>query len=112
MENITVLIADDHKLIRETWDFLFSNEPGFEVVAVCGNSAEAVESAKVKKPDIVLMDIDMSPFSGIEATKRICIVSPQSKVIAVSMHSHLSYAKGMFLAGAKGYVLKILREKK
>ena len=106
MEKITILIADDHKLIRETWNFLFSNEPGFEVIAVCGNSAEAVESAGLKKPDIILMDIDMTPFSGIEATERIRQESPTSKVIGVSMHSHPTYAKRMFQVGAKGYVTK------
>jgi DNA-binding NarL/FixJ family response regulator len=106
MEKITILIADDHKLIRETWHFLFSNEPGFEVVAVCGNSAEAVESARLMKPDIILMDIDMTPFSGIEATERIRQESPESKVIGVSMHSHPNYAKRMFQVGAKGYVTK------
>ena len=106
MQKITILIADDHKLIRETWNFLFSNEPGFEVIAICGNSAEAVESAREKKPDVIMMDIDMGPFSGIEATERIRKESPGSRVIGVSMHSHPNYAKRMFQVGAKGYVTK------
>jgi DNA-binding NarL/FixJ family response regulator len=64
MEKISVLIADDHKLIRETWSFILNNDPRFTVVAECGDSEQAVEMAKNKKPQIVLMDINMLPISG------------------------------------------------
>jgi DNA-binding NarL/FixJ family response regulator len=106
MEKISVLIADDHKLIRETWSYILNNDPRFEVVAECGDSEQAVEMSKVKRPQIVLMDINMMPISGFEATERIRKVSPMSKVIGVSMHSQPAYAKKMLQIGAKGYVTK------
>ncbi len=106
MEKITVMIADDHKLIRETWSYILSNDDRFEVIAECGDSEHAVEVARDKKPQIVLMDINMMPISGFEATERIRKVSPVSKVIGVSMHSQPAYAKKMLQIGARGYVTK------
>ncbi|MHA4844660.1 response regulator [Flavitalea antarctica] len=106
MEKISVLIADDHKLIRETWSYILNNDSRFEVIAECGDSEQAVEMSRVKRPQIVLMDINMMPISGFEATERIRKVSPMSKVIGVSMHSQPAYAKKMLQIGAKGYVTK------
>ncbi len=106
MEAISILIADDHKLIRDTWSFILNTDTRFRVVAECSNGAEAVEQAKTKRPQIVLMDINMSPVSGLEATKQIRKVSPGSKIIGVSMHSQPAYAKKMLQIGAKGYVTK------
>ncbi|OQP65749.1 hypothetical protein A3860_14210 [Niastella vici] len=106
MEKISVLIADDHKLIRETWSFILNNDPRFNVVAECGDSEQAVEMAKSKKPQIVLMDINMLPISGFEATEKIRKVSPASRIIGISMHSQPAYAKKMLQIGARGYVTK------
>lgn len=106
MEKISILIADDHKLIRETWTFILNSDPRFEVVADCADSEEAVTMALSLKPMIVLMDINMAPMSGFEATEKIRKVSPLSRVIGVSMHSQPAYAKKMLQVGAKGYVTK------
>lgn len=106
MEKISVLIADDHKLIRDTWSFILNNDPRFQVIAECGDSEQAVEAARIKRPNIVLMDINMLPISGFEATERIRKVSPASKIIGVSMHSQPAYAKKMLQIGARGYVTK------
>lgn len=106
MEPISILIADDHKLIRDTWSFILNNDQRFKVVAECSNGEEAVEQARNKRPQIVLMDINMTPVSGLEATKQIRKVSPGSRVIGVSMHSQPAYAKKMLQIGAKGYVTK------
>jgi DNA-binding NarL/FixJ family response regulator len=106
MEKISVLIADDHKLIRETWSFILNNDPRFNVVAECGDSEQAVEMARNKKPQIVLMDINMLPISGFEATEKIRKVSPASRIIGISMHSQPAYAKKMLQIGARGYVTK------
>ena len=65
----------------------------FEVVAECGDAEQAVELAKELTPNIILMDINMPPFNGFEATEQIRKVSPDSKVIGVSMHSQPAYAK-------------------
>jgi DNA-binding NarL/FixJ family response regulator len=106
MEAISILIADDHKLIRDTWSFILNTDNRFKVVAECSNGEEAIEQAKQKRPQIVLMDINMTPISGLEATRQIRKVSPGSKIIGVSMHSQPAYAKKMLQIGAKGYVTK------
>ncbi len=106
MDKITVLIADDHKLIRETWSFILNGDPRFQVVAECGDSEQAVEMTRQKHPDIVLMDINIMPISGFDATERIRKVSPKTRVIGVSMHSQPAYAKKMLQIGARGYVTK------
>ena len=106
MDKIKVLIADDHKLIRDTWSYILNSDPRFQVIAECGDSEQAVEMTKLKRPHIVLMDINIMPISGFEATERIKRVSPTTKVIGVSMHSQPAYAKRMLQIGAKGYVTK------
>ena len=106
MEKINVLIADDHKLIRETWSYILNSDSRFQVIAECGDSEQAVEVTKQKRPHIVLMDINILPISGFEATERIKKVSPDTKVIGVSMHSQPAYAKKMLQIGARGYVTK------
>lgn len=106
MDKISVLIADDHKLIRETWSYILNSDPRFHVIAECGDAADAVELAKNKRPNIILMDINMAPFSGFEATEKIRKYAPGSKIIGVSMHSQPAYAKKMLQVGARGYVTK------
>lgn len=106
MQKVSILIADDHKLIRETWSFILNNDPRFEVIAECGDSEQAVELARIKRPQIILMDINMTPISGFEATEKIRKVSPASRVIGVSVHSQPAYAKKMLQIGARGYVTK------
>ena len=106
MNKISILIADDHKLIRETWSYILNSDPRFQVVAICGNAEEAVELARAKRPGIILMDINMLPVSGLEATEQIRKSSPACKIIGVTMHSQPAYAKKMFAIGARGYVMK------
>jgi DNA-binding NarL/FixJ family response regulator len=103
---ISILIADDHKLIRETWAYILNSDSRFEVIGSCSNSEEAVKMSKNKHPNVVLMDINMVPFSGIEATRQIRELSPKTFVIGVTMHSQPSYAKKMLQQGASGYVTK------
>ena len=64
MNKIRIMIADDHKLIRETWSYILDSDPRFQVIAECGDAEEAVDLARLKHPDIVLMDINMTPFPG------------------------------------------------
>ena len=106
MEKITILLVDDHKLIRESWSFILNSDPRFEVVGETSNPEEAVEIARAKKPRIVLMDINMTPINGFEGTKLIRKYSPGSKVIGISMHSMPAYARRMIQIGAMGYVTK------
>ncbi len=103
---ISILIADDHKLIRETWTYILNSDSRFKVIGSCSNSEDAVKMSKEKHPNVVLMDINMIPFSGIEATRQIREVSPETRVIGVTMHSQPAYAKKMLQLGASGYVTK------
>jgi DNA-binding NarL/FixJ family response regulator len=106
MEKITILIADDHKLIRETWSFILNSDPRFQVISQCSNGEEAIAEAQRLRPKVVLLDINMSPVSGLEATQQIRKFSPASKIIGVSMHSQPAYVKKLLKLGAHGYVTK------
>lgn len=106
MEKISIIIADDHKLIRDTWSYILNNDERFEVLAECSNGEEAVEMAKQFRPRILLMDINMSPINGIEATQLVRKFAPATRVIGVSMHSQPAYVKKMLKIGASGYVTK------
>jgi DNA-binding NarL/FixJ family response regulator len=106
MQKITILLVDDHKLIRDSWSFILNSDPRFLVVGETSSGSEAVEIAREKKPKIILMDVNMTPVNGFDATKQIHKTSPDSKIIAVSMHTMPAYAKRMLQLGAMGYVTK------
>lgn len=106
MGKITILLVDDHKLIRDSWSFILNSDSRFQVIGENSNADEAVEIARTKKPDIVLMDINMTPVNGFEATKLVRKFSPGSKIIGISMHSMPAYARRMLQIGAMGYVTK------
>lgn len=106
MEKITILLVDDHKLIRDSWSFILNSDPRFTVIGETSSGQEAIEIAREKRPNIVLMDVNMSPVNGFDATKQIHKISPDSRIIAVSMHTMPAYAKRMLQLGAMGYVTK------
>jgi DNA-binding NarL/FixJ family response regulator len=106
MQKITILLVDDHKLIRDSWSFILNSDPRFLVVGETSSGEEAIEISREKKPKIVLMDVNMSPVNGFDATRQIHKTSPDSKIIAVSMHTMPAYAKRMMQLGAMGYVTK------
>ena len=106
MEKITILIADDHTLVRETWSFILNTDERFNVIAESGSGEEAVELAKQLRPDIVIMDINLPGMNGIEATQLIRKYSPASRILGVSLHTQPSYARKMIQKGAMGYVTK------
>jgi two-component system invasion response regulator UvrY len=106
MKKITILITDDHTLVRESWAFILSNDPRFEVIAECGSGEEAAEMSRQLKPDIVLMDINLPGINGMEATLLVKKYSPGSKIICVSMHTQPAYTRRVMQNGAMGYVTK------
>ena len=106
MEKITILIADDHTLVRETWSFILNTDERFQVIAESGNGEEAVELAKQFRPDVVIMDINLPGINGIEATQQIRKFSPASRILGVSLHTQPTYARKMIQKGAMGYVTK------
>lgn len=106
MEKITILLVDDHKLIRDSWSFILNSDPRFMVIGETSSGQEAIEIAREKRPNIILMDVNMSPVNGFDATRQIHKLSPESRIIAVSMHTMPAYAKRMLQLGAMGYVTK------
>lgn len=103
---MTILIADDHTLLRETWSFILNTDPRFNVIAACGSGEEAVQLAKKLRPDIVIMDINLNGIDGIEATALIRKYAPGVKILAVSLHTQPAYAQRIMQKGASGYVTK------
>jgi len=100
------MLIDDHTLIRESWRFLLLTKENMEIVAECGDGRMAGELAKNKRPDVVLLDINMQPLDGFEVLKVIRKVSPLSKIIGLSMRSEPANVKKFLRLGAKGYVTK------
>lgn len=101
------MIFDDHNLVAEMWSELINSDERFSVIGICNDTTEkSIETVKTKRPDIVIMDINIQPNSGIDSTKMVKKVSPGTKVIGVSMHNQPSFAKRMLKNGALGYVTK------
>lgn len=106
-KKISIVIFDDHNLVAEMWSELISTDERFTVTGICNDTSEAsLEIVKLKRPDVVIMDINIQPISGIDATKLVKRLSPGTKVIGVSMHNQPSFAKRMLKNGALGYVTK------
>jgi len=105
-KSITVLIADDNFHIRESLQLLLEPVEHIQVVGQATNGEEAIVLAAELSPDIILIDINMSPVNGFEATRKISKQHPSIKIIALSLHNEVSYCKNMFRLGARGYVTK------
>lgn len=104
--SIKVILADDHKIMRDGLRSLLEKEPDIEVVAEAENGRTAVQQVQELSPDIVIMDVSMHDLNGIDATRQIIAKYPDVKVLALSMHSDKTYVAGILSAGASGYLLK------
>ncbi|HEY2585524.1 MAG TPA: response regulator transcription factor [Tepidisphaeraceae bacterium] len=102
----TILLADDHALMRQGLRAMLSEQPGFRVVGEADNGRAAVRMARELRPDVVLMDVTMPGLNGIEATRSIRRDNPVTRVVAVSMHPERQFVAQMLAAGASAYVLK------
>ena len=101
-----IILADDHRIIREGLRALLDKEPDMEVIAEAEDGRTTVRLCREVKPDVVIMDITMPELNGIEATRQIVSELPDTKVIALSMHSDRKFVREMLSAGASGYLLK------
>jgi len=106
MEEIRIVIVDDHDIIIDGLRSMFSSKTGFSVVGTAKNGQEAFELCEQIRPDVVIMDISMPVLNGIEATRKIIAVMPSVKILALTQHDSNEYILQMFKAGAKGYLLK------
>ncbi|MFM9909708.1 MAG: response regulator transcription factor [Chitinophagaceae bacterium] len=103
---VNLVIVDDHRLVREAWKLLLSRDERLSVVAVCESGEEAIEAARSRDPDVMMMDITMEPMNGVDATRFIREFNKTVKIIGVSVHSDLAHVNAIMNAGANGYVTK------
>lgn len=101
-----ILIADDHPLLREALCQVFSNQKDMEIVGQAGNGEEAIDLASQLKPDILVMDIMMPKFDGLEASRQIKKISPNTAILILTAYDDDSYVLGLLEAGATGYLMK------
>ena len=104
--SVKIILADDHKIMREGLRSLLEQKSDLSVVAEADNGRSTVELALKHLPDVVIMDITMPDLNGIDATRQILAAEPKIKVIALSVHSDKRFVSKMFAAGASGYLRK------
>src|SRR5882724_243745 len=105
-EAITIRIVDDNNFMRETLKFIISRVSRYKLIGEATSGQEAINMVQQVSPDIILLDINMSPINGFEATRKILKQNPDTKIIGLSVHKQPSYAKNILQLGAKGYLTK------
>jgi two-component system, NarL family, invasion response regulator UvrY len=103
---ISILLVDDHPVVRQGYRRVLEHQGDFRVVAEADNAADAYRAFKAHAPDVVVMDISMPGASGLEAIRNIRQRSPAARILVFSMHSEATLVKAAFGAGASGYVTK------
>jgi DNA-binding NarL/FixJ family response regulator len=103
---ITVLLVDDHSLVRRGFRRMLEDDPEIRVVGEAGSGREAIDAAGRLKPDVIVMDMAMPEMDGVEATRQIRKRQPDAAVLIVSMYSQENYVRNALDAGARGYILK------
>jgi DNA-binding NarL/FixJ family response regulator len=106
MSAISVLLVEDHAIVRDGLCLLLKGEEGIEVVAQAENGREAVKLAAKLQPDVIVMDVAMPQLNGIEATRQIMMARPEAKVLVLSAHSDDAYVESIMALGASGYLIK------
>jgi DNA-binding NarL/FixJ family response regulator len=105
-KKITVLLVDDHSLVRRGFRRMLEDEPDMEVVGEAGDGEESVKLARELHPQVVVMDSALPGMNGLQATRQIIEDSPETAVLMLSMHSENTWVRQAVEAGAKGYILK------
>ena len=106
MKKLRILLADDHKMVREGLRLLIDSQPDMRVVGEAANGREVLQRARELKPDVVVMDLSMPELNGLQATERLKAESPEIKVVAITANEDESYLRQLCKVGAVGYVLK------
>ena len=105
-DRITVLLVDDHSLVRRGFRRMLEDEPDLHVVGEASDGQEAVQQAQLLKPRVIVMDCALPEMNGLQATRKILEFAPQTLILMLTMHTEDTWVRQAFEAGAKGYVLK------
>jgi two-component system, NarL family, invasion response regulator UvrY len=105
-QNVSILLVDDHPVVRQGYRRVLENQGDFRVVAEADNATGAYAAFKAHAPDVVVMDISMKGASGLEAIRNIRSRNQRARILVFSMHSEAALVKAAFGAGASGYVTK------
>ncbi|PYX51748.1 MAG: DNA-binding response regulator [Acidobacteria bacterium] len=105
-KKITVLLVDDHSLVRRGFRRMLEDESDMDVVGEAGNGEDSIKLAKELHPQVVVMDCALPGMNGLQATRQIVEDSPETAVLMLSMHTESTWVRQAIDAGAKGYVLK------
>ena len=106
MNEITVLLVDDHQLVRKGFRRILEDDPDLRVVGEAGSGVEAIQMAERFTPRVIVMDMSMPGLDGVQATKEVLRRLPATAILILSMYAEESYIRNAFEAGAKGYLLK------
>jgi len=106
MKEYTILLADDHDIVRKGLYALIDEEDGYEVVCEVDNGRAAIKMAEEYEPDIILMDISMPKLNGLEATRKLKKDNPETKIIILTRHINEEYIFEVIAIGASGYIVK------
>jgi DNA-binding NarL/FixJ family response regulator len=105
-DKISVLLVDDHSLVRRGFRRMLEDEPDMNVVGEASDGQEAIQQAQLLKPRVIVMDCALPEMNGIQATRRILEFAPQTLILMLTMHTEDTWVRQALEAGAKGYVLK------
>ena len=106
MANVRIMLVDDHEVVRTGLKTYLDTQDGIEVVAEAENGEAAIETAQMIHPEVIVMDISMSGMDGLEATRRLTAICPESKVLTLTIHEDKQFFFEMLAAGAVGYLTK------
>ncbi|MDQ6665061.1 MAG: response regulator transcription factor [Acidobacteriota bacterium] len=106
MKSVRILIADDHELVRAGLVELIGRRPGWIVAAEAENGRQAIDLARELQPDVAVLDISMPDVNGIEATREIARLSPETRIVVLTMHCNKQLILKVIEAGARAYVVK------
>jgi DNA-binding NarL/FixJ family response regulator len=105
-DKISVLLVDDHSLVRRGFRRMLEDEPDIEVVGEASDGQEAITLTRVLKPQVIVMDCALPEINGLQATRKILEFAPETRVLMLSMHTEDTWVRQALEAGARGYVLK------
>jgi DNA-binding NarL/FixJ family response regulator len=106
MKKITVILVDDHAVVRAGFRMLLANHPMIDVIAECDRGEAACQLFLEKQPDVMVLDLTMPGIGGLESIRRLCHREPSAKIVVFSVHNEHVYVSRALAAGAKGYITK------